>query len=112
MEPVKRNYVDWQKTAANLRLLRQDDINLRRFVCNALRVKKGACDGSNCAECKYEMDSSISRAELAAVFNVTESVVFNWENCKSLPTLDDLIFYAQICKRDLFDVVVMEKTGD
>ena len=42
------------------------------------------------------------------MFNVTESVVFNWENGKSLPTLDDLMFYAQICGLDLFDVVVTE----
>ncbi len=110
MEKLQRSYVNWQKTAVNLRLLRQDNINLRRYVCGVLRVKNGVCDGANCADCKFEMDNSISRAELAAVFNVTESVVFNWENGKSLPTLDDLMFYAQICKLDLFDVVITEKS--
>lgn len=109
MEKLQRNYVNWQKTAVNLRLLRQDNINLRRYVCGVLRVKSGVCDGANCADCRFEMDNSISRAELASVFNVTESVVFNWENGKSLPTLDDLMFYAQICKLDLFDVVITDK---
>ena len=111
MEKIERNYVDWDKTAINLKLLRQDNLNLRRYVCSTLRVKKGACDGENCKDCVYEMDSSISRAELAQVFNVTESVVFNWENGKSLPSLDDLIFYAQICKLDVFQVVVTTLQG-
>lgn len=109
MKTEDRRFVDWQKTAVNLKLLRQDNINLRRYVCRAIRVRNEKCAGENCAQCKFEMDSSISRAELASVFNVTESVVFNWENGKSLPTLDDLIFYAQICKLDLFDVVVLDK---
>lgn len=106
MEQIERKYVDWQKTAINLRLLRQDNLNLRRYVCRAIRVKNEECDGTSCDSCKFEMDPSISRAELATVFNVSESVVFNWENGKSLPTLDDLIFYAQICGLDLFDVVI------
>lgn len=108
MDSIVRKYVNWDKTAANLRLLRQDNLNLRRYVCSTIRVKKQLCDGENCANCKYEMDPSISRAELATVFNVTESVIFNWENGKSLPTLDDLLFYAQICNLNLFDVVVLE----
>ncbi len=106
MEHIERKYVDWQKTAVNLRLLRQDNIKLRRYVCHEIRVKKEICGGEDCENCKYEMDNFISRAELASVFNVTESVVFNWENGKSIPTLDDLIFYSQICGLDLFDVVV------
>ncbi|MDE6557676.1 MAG: helix-turn-helix domain-containing protein [Clostridia bacterium] len=42
------------------------------------------------------------------MFNVTESVVFNWENGKSLPTLDDLLFYAQICDLPLFEVIILQ----
>lgn len=108
MQNEGRKFVDWQKTAINLKLLRQDDINLRRYVCRALRVQRAECSGENCAKCKFEMDPSISRAELAQVFNVTESVVFNWENGKSLPTLDDLLFYAQICNLSLFDVIILQ----
>lgn len=105
---IQRKYVDWHKTAVNLKLLRQDNINLRRYVCRELKVRNAECLGENCKECKYEMDPSISRAELAQVFNVSESVVFNWENEKTIPTLDDLVFYSQICKLDLFEIVVFK----
>ncbi|MDE7087040.1 MAG: helix-turn-helix domain-containing protein [Clostridia bacterium] len=108
MTNAERKYVDWQKTAMNLKLLRQDNLNLRRYVCRTIRVEKEVCKGENCEKCKFEMDPSISRAELATVFNVTESVVFNWENGKSLPTLDDLLFYAQICDLPLFEVIILQ----
>ncbi len=108
MEQIERKYVDWDKTAKNLKLLRQDNIALRRYVCRAIRMDNAECDGADCAKCKYDMDSSISRAELAKVFSVTESIVFNWESGKTIPTLDDLMFYAQVCGLDLFDVVVFQ----
>ena len=52
------------------------------------------------------MDNSISQAELARAFGVSESMVANWENCKSFPHLEDLIFYSEVCGIDLFDIVV------
>ena len=55
------------------------------------------------------MDHSISQAELAKVFNVSESMVVNWENSKSRPQLDDLIFYSRICGINLYDVIVFEE---
>lgn len=107
MEEIKRKVIDWENTAKNLKLLRRDNLNLRRYVCNALNYDKGECDGE-CETCKFDMDQSISQAELARVFNVSESMIVNWENCKSRPQLDDLIFYSQICQIDLFDVIVFE----
>lgn len=108
MKRIDRKYIDWKDTAINLKLLRNDNINLRRYVCNALKREERDCRGF-CDECKFDMDHSISQAELARVFNVSESMVANWENFKSRPQLDDLIFYSQICQVDLFDVIVFEK---
>ena len=96
---------DWANTAKNLKLLRRDNINLRRYVCSQLNYDKGECSGE-CETCKFDMDESISQLELAKVFNVSESMIVNWENNKSRPQLDDLLFYSQICGLDLYDVVV------
>lgn len=104
-ENIQRQYIDWAKTAKNLKLLRQDNINLRRYVCSRLYYGKRDCV-VDCAECKFDMDHSISQAELAKIFNVSESMVVNWENNKSRPQLDDLIFYSQICEIDLYEVIV------
>lgn len=108
MEEIQRQYVDWERTAKNLKLLRQDNINLRRYVCSRLYYGKRDC-ATDCADCKFDMDHSISQAELAKVFNVSESMVVNWENSKSRPQLDDLIFYSRICGIDLYDVIVFEE---
>ena len=74
-------------------------------MCSHLYYGKRDCV-EDCAKCKFDMDHSISQAELAKVFNVSESIVVNWENSKSRPQLDDLIFYSQICEIDLYDVIV------
>ncbi|MDE7379711.1 MAG: helix-turn-helix domain-containing protein [Clostridia bacterium] len=105
MATVKRKFIDWEKTAKNLKLLRQDNINLRRFVCGELNRDKGNCAGV-CEACRFEMDHSISQLEISKVFNVSESMIVNWENNKSRPQLDDLIFYSQICGIDLYDVII------
>lgn len=111
MERIERKIIDWEKTSKNLKLLRADNINLRRHVCRELNMRKKVygCDGAACDTCKYEMDNSISQAELAKVFHVNESRIVNWENNKSKPTLEDLIFYSQLCGIELFDIVVFQK---
>ena len=108
MEKIERICIDWSKTAKNLKLLRQDNLNLRRYVCSQLNYGERNCTG-DCGKCKYDMDHSISQAELSKVFNVSESSVVNWESERSKPSLEDLIFYSQICKIDLFDVLVTKK---
>lgn len=105
MIELKRKYIDWANTAKNLKLLRRDNINLRRYVCSQLNYDKGECSGES-ETCRFDMDESISQLELAKVFNVSESMIVNWENNKSRPQLDDLLFYSQICGLDLYDVVV------
>lgn len=105
MTSIKRKFIDWKKTGKNLRLLRNDNIDLRRYVCRQLKYEENNCSG-NCAECIFDMDNSISRAELAEVFNVSESVVFNWETGRTPVSIDDLMFYTQIAGVELFDILV------
>ncbi len=106
METVlTRRNIDWAKTGKVLELLRADNLALRRFVCRFHNAGKGDC-GGNCANCRFEMDSNISRKELADVFNVSESVVANWESAKTPVPMEDLLFYSDIAGVDLFDLLV------
>ncbi len=105
MKPIHRKFIDWKKTGRILQLLREDNIELRRAVCNALKHDKGDCSGE-CVECRFEMDNHISRKELADVFGVSESVIFNWENGRTAVALEDMLFYAQISKKELSEIIV------
>lgn len=105
MKPTERKFIDWKKTGKNLQLLREDNIELRRCVCGALKHDSGECSGM-CASCKYEMDSHISRKELSEIFGVTENVIFNWENGRTAVSLEDMLFYAQISKKELREIIV------
>lgn len=107
-ELLHRKSIDWKKTGKNLLYLRNDDLTLRRNVCSALRREDGNCSG-DCAVCKYDMDNSISRPELASVFHVSESVIFNWENGKTPVSLEDMLFYCQIAGKKLKDLVVFDE---
>lgn len=107
MKDKQRKCINWEKTGKKLQLLRIDNINLRRFCCKQLKFDKGNCSG-NCDLCVFEMDHSISRAELARVFNVSENMIVNWENGKSRPTMEDILFYADICEIELFDVLIFD----
>lgn len=108
MERIKRKVIDWDKTSKNLKLLRNDNINLRKYVCRELNFKKKkyGCDGTDCDTCRFDMDNSISQAELAQVFHINENRIVNWENNRSKPTIEDLIFYSQICGIDLYEVII------
>lgn len=105
MKPIHRNFIDWKKTGRNLQLLREDNIELRRSVCGALKHDSGDCSG-NCRDCKYEMDNHISRKELADVFGVSESVIFNWENGRTVVDYENLLFYSQLSQISLNEIVV------
>lgn len=104
MEEIKRRYIDWHKTGRILRDLRNDNLNLRRYVCYVLKSHEGNCSGE-CESCKYEMDNSISRAELAQVFNVSDSIICNWESGKTPVGLDDLLFYCEITGLKINDII-------
>lgn len=105
MKPIQRNFIDWKKTGRNLQLLREDNIELRRCVCSALKHDSGDCSGK-CCDCKYEMDNHISRKELADVFGVSESVIFNWENGRTVVDYENLLFYSQLANIQLNEIVV------
>ena len=105
---IQRKRIDWEKTGRNLQLLRNDSISLRRFVCRAIRYDEGDCSGE-CETCRFEMDNSISRTELAKVFAVSESVIFNWESGRTPVSLENVLFYCEIADADVKDVIVFEK---
>lgn len=105
MQLKQKKLIDWQKTGFNLKLIRNDNLNLRRYVCYYLRQQNGLC-ADNCDECKFKMDSSISRAELAEVFGVSESVVYNWETGKTPISIEDLLFFCDVAHLSLDDVLV------
>lgn len=107
---IRKQYVNWQKTGRNLFLLRDDNINLRRFVCHKLKFDSDRClGGGDCANCKpTDMDNRISRQELAEVFHVSESVIGNWESGRTPIGLEDLIFYARIACVDIQSILVFE----
>ena len=86
-------------------MLREDNIELRRAVCGALKHDKEDCSGE-CDECIFEMDNHISRKELSDVFGVSESVIFNWENGRTTVDYENLLFYAQLAKLSLDKIVI------
>lgn len=107
MQRVERKNVDWVKTGTRLMALRTSSITLRRYVCWSLRYDLGECSGE-CGTCEFEMDRSISRAELADVFNTTENVIFNWESGKTPVPLEDLLLYTGISQVPLEEIIVYD----
>ena len=107
MEVVKLKAIDRKNTARNLKHLRCNDSNLRRYVCWCLKTKSDDCFGTDCENCRLDMDNSISRRELAQVLDVSENTLANWESGRSVPDLEFLLMYSEICKRDLIGGVVI-----
>ncbi|MCH5159659.1 MAG: helix-turn-helix transcriptional regulator [Clostridiales bacterium] len=105
MRAIQRKFIDWKKTGKILQLLREDNLELRRAVCGALRRDKGECSG-NCSDCIIDIDNHISRKELSEVFGVSESVIFNWESGRTVVDYENLLFYAQLAKTDVNDIVI------
>ena len=109
---IIRKFVDWQATGNKLYRLRSDNEHLRRFVCSALRKGSDKCNNvrDDCDNCTNEhMDKNISRMELAEVFGVTDSVINNWESGRTEVGIEDLLFYCQIARVTLDDILVYRK---
>jgi len=100
-----RRFIDWTKTGCNLQLLRQDNLTLRKNSCRSRKFKAGECEGK-CDECRFEMDNSISRAELALCFGVTEHVIYSWERGRTPVGIEDLLFYCDLAGVELKDILV------
>lgn len=109
MEKIKKPYIDWTATADNLKLLRCDNLQLRKYVCYMLGTAHGHCSG-DCEACKRDMDMHISQKELANVFGVSEHMIINWETGRSKPRLEYLIMYSKICDVKFDDVIVLANT--
>lgn len=107
MDKIKMRTIDWTKTARNLKLLRNHDQNLRRYVCKTLNYDKAQCDGK-CDSCKFDMDNSISQRELATAFGLSVGTVVNWENGKSKPYIEALLLYSEVCGIDLNNILIFE----
>lgn len=107
---TEQRYVDWEATGNKLFRLRSDNANLRRYVCRALRKDNCASKAQSCETCEEKyMDRSISRSELAKVFNVSESVINNWETGRTEVGVDNLMFYCHIAQVKLEDILVFFK---
>lgn len=107
VKPICRKFVDWNKTGKKVQMLRENNLELRRQVCSSLKHDKANCMGE-CDVCEFEMDNHISRKELAEVFGETENVIYNWERGITDIKYEDLLFYAQLAKVELDDIVVFQ----
>ena len=109
---IARDFIDWKATGYRLQRLRDDNETLRRFVCGALYMDSDKCRSGkgDCANCREsEMDREISRSELAEVFGVTESVIFNWETGRTPLPVEELLFYCKITGVRLEDILVIQR---
>ncbi len=105
---ITRRIIDWKATGYKLKLLRCDNISLRKAVCHHLSktlAKGHICRTLDCDNCT-NMDNQISQAELAVVMNVSDSMVANWETNRTIPTLEDLLMYCDLCDITLEDIIV------
>lgn len=105
MPEFTKKYVDWESTGYNLEQLRLTNLPLRRKSCRSRIFAAGECEGK-CDQCRYEMDHSISRAELAQIFDVSEHVIYSWERGRTPVGIEDLLFYCDIAEVQLSDILV------
>lgn len=108
MEEIKLRQIDWEKTGYKLKLLRNDNLNLRRYVCWWLSKNqfddRHLCYDYKCEDCLFEMDQNISQVELGAVMN-TGSVA-NWETGRTPIDVENLMFYCKLCGVEAEDIIV------
>lgn len=104
-----RKVVDWKATGNRLFRLRSDNARLRRCVCSMLKRDTDQCKNTE-GDCEYcpeiYVDKNISRVELAQVFNVSESVIYNWEKGDTEVGIEDLLFYCRLANVTLEDILV------
>ena len=120
--PVYRK-VDWNKTKFNLANLRLGDseysLNLRRFVCRFIRepnednphadFNKQCPFGLKCENCATK-EPLISCRELGLVFGHSdENIVSNWENGRTIPDIEDILFYSIMSKMPIDQILEFKK---
>lgn len=113
MEHIDFEVVDRRATGEKLQRLRKYDLNLHRYVCHELHSPTSTyCSGTDCDQCEANdfEEEDINQPDLARVMNVATSQIANWENGKSIPSLENLIFYCRICNIEkIEDLIVLEK---
>ena len=105
MPTFTRKFIDWDKTGYNLEQLRLTNPALRKKSCRSRIFEAGECEG-DCDRCRFEMDNSISRAELAQIFGVSEHVIYSWERGRTPVGVEDLLFYCDVAEVALSDILV------
>ena len=117
MKEIKIVKIDWKKTGIALQYLRENNYNLKKYVCYYNKVnnfndsERYFCYNIpiyDCDNCDKEMDKKISRRELGRVFSVSEDIVENWENGETIIDIEELIMYSKISGTDIFDILVFE----
>ena len=106
--------IDWIKTGKKLEYLRRHNVKLIKKVCAYCRSQEDSktyCEGGEkCATCTFEMDNHISRSELArAVVGWSDSQIANWEDARSVISIEDLFVYCQLCDVSLEEILVFCK---
>ncbi len=113
MEHIDFVEVDRRATGERLQRLRKYNIHLHRYVCHELHPykKHWNCDGTDCEECEADdfEEEDINQSDLARVMNVGTSQIANWENGKSVPSIENLIFYCRICKIEKIEDLIVLK---
>ena len=108
MQKIERKRIDWKKTGIRLKNLRDHNPKLQRDTCWFHRERDGGC-ALACESCEFGMDRNVSRAELAAVLQTSESVIANWEGGRTVPEIEDILLIAEICEIAPEDILVLEK---
>lgn len=111
MKEYERRIINWEMTGKNLEYLRRHNINLIKKVCEYCRTQENSsnpCEGGEkCKSCTFNMDNHISRSELArAVAGWTENQIANWEDARSVISLEDLLMYCHLCEMELEDIII------
>ncbi len=104
MEIIAVPKIDWESVSLKLYELRVHNLNLRRYVCFYTR-NHGDCHSLNCLDCKKNMDRAISQSELGEALGWGLSSIQNWETGRSKPSIEVLIYYAQICQISLEEIL-------
>ena len=111
MEKYTAKSINWVKTGKKLEYLRRHNINLIKKVCAYCRSQENSkyycVGGDKCKNCTFDMDNHISRNELAsAVAGWSDSQVANWEDARSIISIEDLYVYCDLCELTLEDIIV------
>ncbi len=104
---MKREYIDWVKTGKKLEGIRKRNETFIKNICYLTKGARGDCD-QKCEGC-LDMDSYISRAEVASVFYVSENIIQNWESGETPLPVDELLYYSKLSGLDIFDILVFLK---